>query len=112
MEWRINMIDLKKLLKIHDKVTSGARSLVEPKGHDYNGKTGDALFNLRVPKLIGICDDSVQVCLILASNKLMRLSSLRNKDPAVKGETFSDSVEDSINYLIYSLAFYMEKKND
>ena len=109
------MISLEKLLELHKQITQNAFNMVEIKGHDYNNKqqlNGDTLFNLRVPSLLGICADPTQTCLMNTANKLMRLSSLRETDPKVKGESFQDSVEDSINYLIYALAFYLEKKNE
>jgi hypothetical protein len=107
------MISLEELQKLHNEVTGNAYRFVETKGHDYNNKQqkdGDTLFNLRVPSLLGICDDPVQTCLMNAANKVMRCSSLRTTDPAIKGESYQDSVEDAINYLIYSLAFYRENK--
>jgi len=74
------MISLEELQQLHHQVTENAYDYVASKGHDYNNlqqQAGDTLFNLRVPNLLGICDDPVQTCLMNASNKLMRLSSLR-----------------------------------
>ena len=112
MKQRKILATLEHVLLIHDRICSEARAVVETKGHDYNRlqqKTGETLFNLKVPKLLGIVDTNTQPILSLMSNKLMRLTSLTRDPsvtPSVKNETIRDTIEHLINYNIYLYIVY------
>jgi len=102
-------------MKLREEIWRESTSLVEKKGHDYNKiqqNAGDTLFNLRVPHLLGIVSSPTKTCLTHISEKLMRLCSLDDEDPKVKGESIKDTVEDLINYTTYFYAFHEEKKKN
>jgi|TARA_R100000951_G_C2590623_1_gene164891 hypothetical protein len=91
--------------------------MIETKGSDYNRKQqndGDTLFNLTVAKQLGIVDSVTQSILVRISDKLMRLVSLTSnprENPAVKTERVQDTIEDTINYLVYLYCKYEEDRN-
>jgi hypothetical protein len=109
------MITLKQLQKLHLSLCNDAFDLVSKKGHDYNRKqqmSGDTLYNLRLPTLLGIDERPTQSCLNYMISKISRLSSLENPETKAKNESVRDSVRDLINYAIYFQAFYEEMQND
>lgn len=113
MEEYMDMISLKEVLAIRQELFDKATELVAKKGADYNfkqQKEGDTLFNLRVPTILGITEDPIQNVLAIMANKVMRLSSLRIKEPDVSNESFEDSVIDLINYATYLVAFRREQR--
>jgi len=72
------------------------------------------LFNLTVAKQLGIVDSVTQSILVRISDKLMRLVSLTSnprENPAVKTERVQDTIEDTINYLVYLYCKYEEDRN-
>ena len=90
--------------------------MVEKKGADYNRKQqkdGDTLYNLSVAKQLDIVDTVTKSILVRLSDKMMRLVSLTG-DPKVhaevKDEKVSDTIEDSINYLVYLYCKYQEER--
>ena len=111
------MTTLDKVLTTHDKLCGNAKSIIETKGRDYNRKqqnNGDTLFNLTVAKQLGIVDSVTQSILVRISDKLMRLVSLTSnprENPAVKTERVQDTIEDTINYLVYLYCKYEEDRN-
>jgi len=108
------MTSLEEVIRIREKIWKDASALVATKGHDYNNKqqlAGDTLFNLRVPYVLGITDSLLDHVLGLMCNKLMRLGSLKGADPAVKGESFRDTILDLVNYATYLEIFYEEEAN-
>ncbi len=111
------MTKLDYVLTTHDKLCSNAKSMIETKGSDYNRKQqndGDTLFNLTVAKQLGIVDSVTQSILVRISDKLMRLVSLTSnprENPAVKTERVQDTIEDTINYLVYLYCKYEEDRN-
>lgn len=112
------MVTLEEVLKTHEELCANARSVIETKGHDYNReqqKGGDTLFNLTVAKLLGVTDTTTQSILVRLGDKYMRLVSL-TKDPntevSVKDESVRDTVEDTINYVIYLYLKYLEEKKE
>jgi hypothetical protein len=110
------MTTLDKVLTTHDKLCGNAKSIIETKGRDYNRKqqnNGDTLFNLTVAKQLGIVDSVTQSILVRISDKLMRLVSLTSnpkEEPAVTTEKVQDTIEDSINYLVYLYCKYEEER--
>tara|TARA_R110002126_G_scaffold237550_2_gene381063 strand:- start:315 stop:689 length:375 start_codon:yes stop_codon:yes gene_type:complete len=110
------MTTLDKVLTMHDKLCGNAKSIIETKGRDYNRKqqnNGDTLFNLTVAKQLGIVDSVTQSILVRISDKLMRLVSLTSnpkEEPAVTTEKVQDTIEDSINYLVYLYCKYEEER--
>jgi hypothetical protein len=110
------MTTLDKVLTMHDKLCGNAKSIIEIKGRDYNRKqqnNGDTLFNLTVAKQLGIVDSVTQSILVRISDKLMRLVSLTSnpkEEPAVTTEKVQDTIEDSINYLVYLYCKYEEER--
>lgn len=111
------MTTLDKVLTTHDKLCGNAKNIIETKGRDYNRKqqnNGDTLFNLTVAKQLGIVDSVTQSILVRISDKLMRLVSLTSnprEEPAVTTEKVQDTIEDSINYLVYLYCKYEEERN-
>lgn len=112
------MATLEHVIKIHKELCDEARAIIETKGHDYNRQqqnTGETLFNLKVPKLLGIVDSNTQPILALMSNKMMRLISL-TRDPSVtasvKDETIRDTIKDLINYSSYLYIVYLEERDN
>jgi hypothetical protein len=90
--------------------------MVEKKGADYNRKQqkdGDTLYNLSVAKQLDIVDTVTKSILVRISDKMMRLISLTG-DPTVhaevKDEKVSDTIEDTINYLVYLYCKYQEEQ--
>jgi len=86
------------------------------KGADYNRKqqlSGDTLYNLSVAKQLDIVDTVTKSILVRLSDKMMRLISLTG-DPKVhvevKDEKVSDTIEDTINYLVYLYCKYQEER--
>ena len=108
------MASLEYVLKVHDEMTQAAKSVIETKGRDYNRsqqKEGDTLFNMEVSTLLGITNNAAQGILVRLSDKFMRLSSLcvdPSANPAVKDESVTDTIQDSINYLVYLKIKYDE----
>jgi hypothetical protein len=92
--------------------------LVEKKGADYNRAQqldGDTLFNLTVASHLGIVDSVTKSILVRISDKLMRLISLTgnpHEEVAVKDERIADTIEDTINYLVYLFCKYQEARED
>ena len=110
------MTTLKKVLKEHKRLCNNAYNMVEKKGADYNRKQqkdGDTLYNLSVAKQLDIVDTVTKSILVRLSDKMMRLVSLTG-DPKVhaevKDEKVSDTIEDSINYLVYLYCKYQEER--
>ena len=110
------MTTLKKVLKEHNRLCKNAYNMVEKKGADYNRKQqkdGDTLYNLSVAKQLDIVDTVTKSILVRLSDKMMRLVSLTG-DPKVnaevKDEKVSDTIEDSINYLVYLYCKYQEER--
>ena len=110
------MTTLKKVLSEHKRLCSNAYNMVEKKGADYNRKQqldGDTLYNLSVAKQLDIVDTVTKSILVRLSDKMMRLISLTG-DPKVnaevKDEKVSDTIEDSINYLVYLYCKYQEER--
>ena len=71
------------------------------------------MFNLTVAKQLGIVDSVTQSILVRISDKLMRLVSLTSnpkEEPAVTTEKVQDTIEDSINYLVYLYCKYEEER--
>ena len=96
------------------KLCANAYDMIEKKGADYNRQQqngGDTLYNLTVSTVLGSTDTTTQSILVRISDKLMRLVSL-TKDPStiseVKDESVQDTIEDTINYLVYLYCKYEE----
>ena len=110
------MTSLKKVLSEHKRLCSNAYDMVEKKGADYNRKQqkdGDTLYNLSVAKQLDIVDTVTKSILVRISDKMMRLISL-TADPTVtrhvRDEKVSDTIEDTINYLVYLYCKYQEEQ--
>ena len=101
----------------HVYLTAKALGLVEKKGADYNRKQqndGDTLFNLTVAKQLGIVDTTCQSILVRISDKMMRLVSLTSNpsvEPKVQDEKITDTIVDTINYLIYLSLMYSKERS-
>ena len=112
------MTTLKKVLKTHRELCDNSRSVIAIKGRDYNRKqqkSGDTLFNMSVCKMLGITDTIPQGILVRLSDKFMRLSSLcrdPKEHPAVTDEKVKDTIQDTINYLVYLYIKYEEERNE
>ena len=110
--------DTKKVLAEHKRLTQNAYDMVEKKGADYNRKqqlTGDTLFNLTVAHQLGIVDSTTKSILVRISDKIMRLISLTSnpkEEAEIKDERISDTIEDTINYLVYLYCKYQEARKD
>ena len=110
------MTTLKKVLEEHSRLCRNAYNMVEKKGADYNRKQqndGDTLYNLSVAKQLDIVDTVTKSILVRISDKMMRLISLTsnpNVTPEVKDEKVSDTIEDTINYLVYLYCKYQEER--
>jgi len=110
------MTTLKKVLKEHNRLCKNAYNMVEKKGADYNRKQqkdGDTLYNLSVAKQLDIVDTVTTSILVRISDKMMRLVSLTSDpkvNPEVKDEKISDTIEDTINYLVYLYCKYQEER--
>lgn len=108
------LTSLENVLLLHQYICDSARKHIEVKGRDYNRQhqeNGDTLANLRSSTNLGLTPNSSVSCLIRAADKMSRLASLMPPDQkeAVKGESVKDTVEDFINYLVYSLIFKLEE---
>ena len=112
------MTTLKKVLSEHKRLTQNAYDMVEKKGADYNRKqqlTGDTLFNLTVAHQLGIVDSTTKSILVRISDKIMRLISLTGNPKEIaerKDERISDTIEDTINYLVYLYCKYQEARKE
>lgn len=112
------MTTLKKVLTEHKRLCKEAFDMVEKKGADYNRLQqldGDTLFNLTVAHQLGIVDSTTKSILVRISDKLMRLISLTGnpcEEAQVKDERIADTVEDTINYLVYLYCKYQEARED
>ena len=110
------MTTLKKVLKEHNRLCKNAYNMVERKGADYNRKQqkdGDTLYNLSVAKQLDIVDTVTKSILVRISDKMMRLVSLTGDpkvNPEVIDEKVSDTIEDTINYLVYLYCKYQEER--
>ncbi|UVF62262.1 hypothetical protein [Nitrososphaeria virus YSH_1032793] len=107
------MTKLDEVLRIHQEICEKARSVIETKGRDYNRgqQDKDTLFNMSVCELLGITENVPQGILVRLSDKFMRLVSLTKdprENPAVKDESVKDTIEDTINYLVYLYIKYSE----
>ena len=64
---------------------------------------------------MGIVDSTTKSILVRISDKLMRLISLTGnpyEEAEVKDEKIADTVEDTINYLVYLYCKYQEARED
>ena len=78
-------------------------------------KNGDTLANISNSKNWGITDTVCQGLLVRLADKFGRLISLTknpSENPMVSDEKVSDTIEDTINYLIYLKIKYDEERND
>ena len=106
---------LEFVLQKHEFLCAAARSLVSKKGHDYNKQAqekGDTLANMRLAKQIGLADSYCQSTMIRLFDKMMRLQSLTKNpsvEPQVNDESVTQTILDSINYLVYLYIFYEEE---
>lgn len=81
-----------ELIKYHETLTEEARELMRKKNEDY-GTGGDPFFNLREFGELGI--------LVRLSDKLARLRIYIERGTfSVKDESFEDTIQDGINYLV------------
>lgn len=112
------MTKLEKVITTHKELCDNARKIIKLKGRDYNRKqqnNGDTLFNLTVAKQLGIVDTTTQSILVRISDKMMRLISLTSnprETPAVKNESVRDTIEDTVNYMVYLYCKYEEERNE
>jgi hypothetical protein len=109
------MISLEDVLKIRKELYEESTALIAAKGHDYNRSqqdSGDTLFNLRVAALLGVVDSPAKSVMVRLIDKIMRMISLTDADPKVKGESIRDTVKDLHNYADYWYMFLMEAKNE
>ncbi len=109
------MTKLVDVLAIHEEICNKARSVIKTKGQDYNRgqQEKDTLFNMSVAPLLGIVDNVPQGILVRLSDKFMRLISLTKdplENPAVTNESVRDTIEDTINYLVYLYIKYEEER--
>jgi len=111
------MTSIEKLLEEHKKICDNAYNMLEKKGMDYSRaghKNGDTLANISNCKLLNITDSVCQGLLVRISDKFNRLISL-TKDPKqnahVKDEKVSDTIEDTINYLVMLKIKHDEERN-
>ena len=111
------MTSLETVLKEHKAICLRAFEMVEKKGMDYaraGHKNGDTLANITNCKTLHITDSVCQGLLVRLSDKFSRLISLckdPSENPEVKDEKVSDTIEDTINYLVYLKIKYDEEKN-
>ena len=102
---------------MHNEMTEAAYSVIETKGKDYNREQqaqGDTLYNMTIAKELGITDSITQGILVRLSDKFMRLISLTKnpkEQPAVKDESVKDTIQDTINYLVYLYCKYEEERS-
>lgn len=112
------LTSLEKVLSEHKAICQKAYDVVEIKGMDYarqGHKNGDTLANITNCKTLGITDSVCQGILVRLSDKFSRLNSLcrnPNENPAVQNEKVSDTIEDTINYLVYLKIQYEEERNE
>lgn len=112
------MTSIDKVLEEHKKICERAFNVVEKKGMDYarnQHKNGDTLANISNSKNWGITDTVCQGLLVRLADKFGRLISLTknpSENPMVSDEKVSDTIEDTINYLIYLKIKYDEERND
>lgn len=112
------MTSIEKVLEEHKKICQRAFDVVEKKGMDYarqGHKNGDTLANITNCKTLGITDSVCQGLLVRLSDKFSRLNSLcrdPTENPAVQDEKVADTIEDTINYLIYLKIKYEEERNE
>lgn len=110
------MTSIKKVLREHRNICNNAYNIVEKKGMDYardQHKNGDTLANISNSKNWGITDTVCQGLLVRLADKFSRLISLTknpNENPMVNDEKVSDTIEDTINYLIYLKIKYDEER--
>lgn len=105
------MITVDQILAIRKELYDMSTAVITTKGHDYNRQqqeSGDTLFNLRVASLLGVVDSPAKSVMVRMIDKVMRMISLTDADPAVKGESITDTVADLHNYADYWLAFKRE----
>ena len=113
----VKMTSLEKVLKEHKAICEKAYSVVESKGKDYSRtqhEDGDTLANITNCKTLDITDSVCQGLLVRLSDKFSRLISLTrdpNVNPAVIDEKVTDTIEDSINYLVYLKIKYDEERS-
>lgn len=112
------MTSLEKVLAEHKKICENAYNVVSIKGQDYARfahENGDTLENITNCKTLHIADTVCQGLLVRLSDKFSRLISLTrnpNENPAVTNEKVADTIEDTINYLIYLKIKYDEERNE
>ena len=84
--------------------------VVEKKNADYAGQRGgaDPLANFRLAETLGVCSTDRAV-LIRLIDKIARLATLIEREPAVVEESFADTVRDAINYL--AILLYARQQN-
>lgn len=109
------MAKLEDVIATHKEICDKARSVIEIKGKDYNRgqQDKDTLFNMAVCEILGITDTVTEGILVRLSDKFMRLISLTKnplENPAVKNESVRDTIEDTINYLVYLWIKYEEAR--
>ena len=64
---------------------------------------------------LGIVDSTTKSILVRISDKIMRLISLTSnpkEEAEIKDERISDTIEDTINYLVYLYCKYQEARKD
>lgn len=79
-------------------------NIMRKKNADYAGQNEgrDPLANFRLAESLGVCKTDRAV-LIRLLDKVARIATLLDKDPAVTGESFEDTIRDLANYAMILL---------
>lgn len=98
-----------RFFELYDEVVSKCKKTVRKKNNDYTGGDDDALANFKLCEFQNLCDAEVAL-LIRISDKMQRLSTfVKDGELKVENESALDSIEDTINYLIFLYALIKEE---
>lgn len=97
------------LLRIHDELCGGARSIISAKNADYTAGNTDALSNFKASQIIGV--EPELGLMVRWLDKVKRIESfIRRGVLEVSDESIEDTLRDAINYPVLLAALIAERR--
>ena len=97
------------LLKDMEATFAECLAIAKRKNNDYAGeKTADPFKNFRGSEFVGVSVE--RAILVRNMDKMSRIGNLLSQENAVKDESITDTIRDSINYMAILLSYIKNNK--
>ena len=105
------MMNIARLLELHEETCGDAFDIMREKNHDYTSGSGDPFANFRASSFLGI-PPIVGIC-VRVVDKLQRIRTFAEQGTLkVKGESVADACQDVINYMVLVRGLAAEAQSD